>query len=54
MTIPSALALLVNVFTKPSEQARAIAIFVGCGGVVNCKFRQDLHYGVLRSVYISY
>ncbi|KAI0699480.1 MFS general substrate transporter [Cerioporus squamosus] len=33
MTIPSALALLVNIFTEPSEQARAIGIFVGCGGV---------------------
>ncbi|RDX44326.1 MFS general substrate transporter [Lentinus brumalis] len=33
MTIPSALALLVNIFTEPLEQARAIGIFVGCGGV---------------------
>ncbi|RDX44325.1 MFS general substrate transporter [Lentinus brumalis] len=35
MTIPSALALLVDVFPEPTEQARAIAVFVGCGGVAN-------------------
>lgn len=35
MTIPSALTLLVNVFTEPSEQARAIGVFGGCGAVGN-------------------
>ncbi|CDO68542.1 hypothetical protein BN946_scf184998.g39 [Trametes cinnabarina] len=35
MTIPSALTLLVNVFTEPNEQARAIGIFGGCGAVGN-------------------
>ncbi|KAI0357081.1 MFS general substrate transporter [Trametes cingulata] len=35
MTIPSALTLLVNVFTDPSEQARAIGVFGGCGAVGN-------------------
>ncbi|KAG1796351.1 major facilitator superfamily domain-containing protein [Suillus plorans] len=35
MTIPSALTLLVNVFPEPLEQARAIGIFGGCGGVAN-------------------
>ncbi|KAI0631657.1 MFS general substrate transporter [Trametes polyzona] len=35
MTIPSALTLLVSVFTEPSEQARAIGIFGGCGAVGN-------------------
>ncbi|KAI0667389.1 MFS general substrate transporter [Trametes maxima] len=33
MTIPSALALLVNVFPEPSEQARAIGVFAGTGAV---------------------
>jgi len=31
MTIPSALALLVNVFVEPNEQARALGLFGGCG-----------------------
>ncbi|EIW77864.1 MFS general substrate transporter [Coniophora puteana RWD-64-598 SS2] len=35
LTIPSALTLLVNVFPEPHEQARAIGIFGGCGGVAN-------------------
>ena len=35
MTIPSALTLLVNVFPDPLEQARAIGLFGGCGGVGN-------------------
>ncbi|KAI0641791.1 MFS general substrate transporter [Trametes meyenii] len=35
MTIPSALTLLVNVFTEPSEQARAIGVFGGCGAIGN-------------------
>ncbi|KAI0919870.1 hypothetical protein AcV5_001822 [Taiwanofungus camphoratus] len=35
MTIPSALTLLVNVFVEPTEQARAIGIFGGCGAVGN-------------------
>ena len=35
MTIPSALTLLVNVFTDPTEQARAIGVFGGCGAVGN-------------------
>ncbi|PIL32540.1 MFS general substrate transporter [Ganoderma sinense ZZ0214-1] len=35
MTIPSALTLLVNVFTEPTEQARAIGVFGGCGAVGN-------------------
>ncbi|KAL1942302.1 hypothetical protein VTO73DRAFT_6366 [Trametes versicolor] len=35
MTIPSALTLLVNVFTEPNEQARAIGVFGGCGAVGN-------------------
>ncbi len=54
MTIPSALALLVNIFTEPSEQARAIGIFVGCGGVGSGKFRRSLGFSdcsLLRSVY---
>jgi hypothetical protein len=33
MTIPSALALLVNVFPDPLQQARAIGLFGGCGAV---------------------
>lgn len=37
MTIPSALTLLVNVFTEPNEQARAIGVFGGCGAVGNGK-----------------
>ncbi|TBU27124.1 MFS general substrate transporter [Dichomitus squalens] len=35
MLIPSALRLLVNVFTEPAEQARAIGIFGGCSAVGN-------------------
>ncbi|KAH9927592.1 major facilitator superfamily domain-containing protein [Fomitopsis serialis] len=35
MTIPSALALLVNVFVEPNEQARALGLFGGCGAVAN-------------------
>lgn len=35
LTIPSALTLLVNIFTEPKEQARALGIFGGCGGVGN-------------------
>ncbi|KAI0667392.1 MFS general substrate transporter [Trametes maxima] len=35
MTIPSALTLLVNVFTEPTEQARAIGVFGGCGAIGN-------------------
>ncbi|KAG0704079.1 major facilitator superfamily domain-containing protein [Suillus ampliporus] len=35
MTIPSALTLLVNIFPDPLEQARAIGLFGGCGGVAN-------------------
>ncbi|KAG1895789.1 major facilitator superfamily domain-containing protein [Suillus fuscotomentosus] len=35
MTIPSALALLVNVFPEPLEQARAIGIFGGCASVAS-------------------
>ncbi|CCM01857.1 uncharacterized protein FIBRA_03928 [Fibroporia radiculosa] len=35
MTIPSALSLLVNVFPEPTEQARAIGVFGGCGAVGN-------------------
>ncbi|KAG1895776.1 major facilitator superfamily domain-containing protein [Suillus fuscotomentosus] len=35
MTIPSALALLVNVFPEPLEQARAIGIFGGCACIAN-------------------
>ncbi|KAG1841900.1 major facilitator superfamily domain-containing protein [Suillus subalutaceus] len=35
MTIPSALTLLVDVFPEPLEQARAIGLFGGCGGVAN-------------------
>lgn len=37
MTIPSALTLIVNVFTEPVEQARAIGIFGGCGCIGNGK-----------------
>ncbi|KAI0704163.1 major facilitator superfamily domain-containing protein, partial [Earliella scabrosa] len=33
MTIPSALTLLVDVFPEPTEQARAIGAFGGCGGI---------------------
>lgn len=33
MTIPSALALLVNVFPDPLQQARAIGLFGGCGSM---------------------
>ncbi|OBZ72813.1 putative MFS-type transporter EfpA [Grifola frondosa] len=35
MTIPSALTLLVNVFSEPTEQARAIGVFGGCGAIGN-------------------
>ncbi|EIN04998.1 MFS general substrate transporter, partial [Punctularia strigosozonata HHB-11173 SS5] len=35
LTIPSALTLLVNVFVEPSEQARAIGVFGGCGAIGN-------------------
>ncbi|KZT01861.1 MFS general substrate transporter [Laetiporus sulphureus 93-53] len=35
MTIPSALSLLVAVFVEPTEQARAIGVFGGCGAVGN-------------------
>ncbi|EIN04996.1 MFS general substrate transporter [Punctularia strigosozonata HHB-11173 SS5] len=35
LTIPSALTLLVNIFIEPTEQARAIGIFGGCGAVGN-------------------
>ncbi|PCH34681.1 MFS general substrate transporter [Wolfiporia cocos MD-104 SS10] len=35
MTIPSALSLLVKVFVDPTEQARALGIFGGCGAVGN-------------------
>jgi MFS family permease len=35
MTVPSALTLLVKIFPDPLEQARAIALFGGCGGVAN-------------------
>lgn len=38
MTIPSALTLLVNVFTEPEEQARAIGVFGGCGAVGNGEY----------------
>jgi hypothetical protein len=33
MTIPSALALIVNVFPDPLQQAKAIGVFGGCGAV---------------------
>jgi hypothetical protein len=33
MTIPSALTLMVNTFPDPRQQARAIGVFGGCGGV---------------------
>lgn len=42
MTIPSALTLLVNVFVEPTEQARAIGIFGGCGAVGNGKLALSL------------
>ncbi|KAJ8592752.1 MFS general substrate transporter [Rhizopogon salebrosus TDB-379] len=35
MTIPSALTLLVNAFPDPHQQARAISMFGGCGGVAS-------------------
>ncbi|KAI0740199.1 MFS general substrate transporter [Earliella scabrosa] len=35
LTIPSALTLLVNVFPEPTEQARAIGVFGGCGAIGN-------------------
>jgi MFS family permease len=35
LTIPSALTLIVNVFTEPLEQARAIGLFGGCGSIGN-------------------
>ncbi|KAH9939655.1 MFS general substrate transporter [Epithele typhae] len=35
LTIPSALTLLVHVFPEPTEQARAIGVFGGCGAVGN-------------------
>lgn len=40
MTIPSALTLLVNVFTEPAEQARAIGVFGGCGAVGNGEYNR--------------
>lgn len=45
MTIPSALTLLVNVFTEPAEQARAIGVFGGCGAVGN---GENLHALLVR------
>jgi hypothetical protein len=35
MTIPSALNLIVQIFTDPQEQARAIALFGGAGAIGN-------------------
>ncbi|KIP05049.1 hypothetical protein PHLGIDRAFT_108699 [Phlebiopsis gigantea 11061_1 CR5-6] len=35
LTIPSALTLLVDVFPEPTEQARAIGVFGGCGAIGN-------------------
>lgn len=35
MTIPSAITLLVNLFTDPIEQARALGVFGGCGAIGN-------------------
>ncbi|KAK7681756.1 hypothetical protein QCA50_015103 [Cerrena zonata] len=35
LTIPSALTLLVNLFTDSEEQARAIGVFGGCGAIGN-------------------
>lgn len=35
MTLPAALALLVLMFPEPLEQARAIAVFGGCGAVAD-------------------
>ncbi|GJE93571.1 MFS general substrate transporter [Phanerochaete sordida] len=35
LTIPSALALLVEVFPDPNEQSRAIGMFGGCGAIGN-------------------
>lgn len=37
MSIPSALKLLVNVFTDPREQAWAIGLFGGCSAVASCE-----------------
>ncbi|KAG2132706.1 major facilitator superfamily domain-containing protein [Suillus bovinus] len=51
MTIPSALTLLVKVFPEPLEQARAIGIFGGCGGVANVL---GLLIGAMFVEWISY
>lgn len=42
MMIPSALTLLVNVFPDPHQQARAIGLFGGCGGVANSAYPRIL------------
>ncbi|KAG9310787.1 major facilitator superfamily [Chiua virens] len=51
MTIPSALTLLVHVFPDPLEQARAIAVFGGCGAGADAL---GLFVGALLVQYISY
>lgn len=43
LTIPSALTLLVNVFPEPTEQARAIGVFGGCGAIGNSKYMPSLN-----------
>jgi hypothetical protein len=37
MSIPSALKLLVKVFSDPREQAWAIGLFGGSGAVASCE-----------------
>jgi hypothetical protein len=45
MTIPSALTLLVNVFPDPHQQARALSLFGGCGGVASSGYNDMIIYG---------
>ncbi|KAG1858472.1 major facilitator superfamily domain-containing protein [Suillus subluteus] len=47
MTIPSALTLLVDVFPEPLEQARAIGLFGGCGGVANASWFPFIVLGLM-------
>ncbi|KAJ8579844.1 MFS general substrate transporter, partial [Rhizopogon salebrosus TDB-379] len=51
MTIPSALALIVNAFPDPLQQARAIGLFGGSGGVA-CIF--GLLFGAMLVEWASY
>jgi MFS family permease len=51
MTIPSALTLLVNAFPDPHQQARAISMFGGCGGVASSGCMYMINYGESNGVF---